>query len=408
MCGFPEARTRVATDAEFEARAHAVRMAFKAVIAGGGVAGLEATIALRALAQDAVSIELVSPVPEFTYRPMVVAEPFGRGRVHRFDLAAVARECGATLRLAGLERVDASSAQAILDDGATLGYDALLIACGTTHAPAVPCADTFRGPADVEMFRKLLVDADTTKVRSLVFIVPHGTVWPLPLYELALMTAVRVSRRPPSLTIVTSEEGPLDVLGPAASRAVSDLLAEHGIAVQCGAYPIAVKHGRLSLAPTGSVQADRFVALPLQRGITVPGAPRTPTGFIPVDEHARVVGLECVFAAGDITDYPVKQGGVAAQQADAAAECIAAEAGAAILPTPFRPVLRTVLLTGDGPRYLSSRLRDGAVSSVATSQPFWSPADKIAAPFLAPYLARAVSEKRARTQLPSPGTRSVH
>jgi sulfide:quinone oxidoreductase len=98
-----------------------------------------------------------------------------------------------------------------------------------------------------------------------------------------------------------------------------------------------------------------------------------------------------VFAAGDITSHLVKQGGIAAQQADAVAEVIAAEAGAAILPEPFRPVLRSVLLTGNGPRYLSSRLGSaGEISSVATTQPFWSPADKIAAPFLAPYLARRI------------------
>jgi len=365
-------------------------MAFRALIAGGGVAGLEATIALRALAPDLVSIELASPAATFAYRPLAVAEPFGRGRVHTFDLEAIARECRADLRIARLAGVDAGARTATFDDGSTARYDALVIACGTRHEPALPGAETFGEPADVEAFRRLLVAADAGQVRALGFVVPHGTVWPLPLYELALMTAARVSRRPPTLRVITSEEEPLDVLGPAASRAVSDLLVEHGISLECGAYPVAVKSGRLTLAPTGSVQADRFVAVPRQRGVALAGVPQTPTGFIPIDEHARVEGLDQVFAAGDITHYPVKQGGVAAQQADAAAEMIAAEAGASILPTPFRPVLRSVLLTGDGPRYLSSRMRDGgALSSVATTQPFWSPADKIAAPFLAPYLARA-------------------
>ena len=47
-----------------------------------------------------------------------------------------------------------------------------------------------------------------------------------------------------------------------------------------------------------------------------------------------------IFAAGDATDQPVKQGGLATQQADAAAELIAAEAGARVTPQPFRRVLR--------------------------------------------------------------------
>ena len=51
----------------------------RVVIAGGGVAGLEAMLALRELAGDRVDIELLSPSDEFVYRPMLVAEPFGSG-----------------------------------------------------------------------------------------------------------------------------------------------------------------------------------------------------------------------------------------------------------------------------------------------------------------------------------------
>ena len=45
-----------------------------------------------------------------------------------------------------------------------------------------------------------------------------------------------------------------------------------------------------------------------------------------------MLGVPDVFAAGDATAEPVKQGGLATQQADAAAEAIAAEAGAADRP----------------------------------------------------------------------------
>ena len=205
------------------------------------------------------------------------------------------------------------------------------------------------------------------------------------------MTARRPATQRASLAIATPEEAPLDVLGPAAARAVSELLAEHSIALRTAVLPVGVRGRRLALAPEGEIEADRFVALPEQRGIEIDGVPHLPGGFIPVDEHGRVEDLPNVFAAGDITSHLVKQGGIAAQQADAVAEVIAAEAGAAILPEPFRPVLRSVLLTGNGPRYLSSRLGSaGEISSVATTQPFWSPADKIAAPFLAPYLARRI------------------
>lgn len=366
-------------------------MPFRVVIAGGGVAGIEAALALRALAPDLVSVELVSPEPAFAYRPLVVSEPFGRGHVHMLDLRQITAEVGATLRISGLAGVEPAASRAIFDDGTSSEYDALVIACGTKLVSAVPGATTFAGPADVDTYRRMLDDIDSGDVTSVVFAVPHGTVWPLPIYELALMTARRPAKHEAKLTLVTPEEGPLHLLGPAATRAVSELLAEHSIALVAGAIPIEVRDGRLTLAPSGTVEADRFVALPAQHGIELDGVPRAPGGFIPVDEHGRVEGLTNVFAAGDITNYSVKQGGIAAQQADAVAQVIAAEAGAAILPEPFRPVIRSVLLTGNGPRYLSSHVRNGSdVSSVATTQPFWSPADKIAAPFLAPYLARRI------------------
>jgi CBS domain-containing protein len=100
-----------------------------------------------------------------------------------------------------------------------------------------------------------------------------------------------------------------------------------------------------------------------------------------------VPGLDDVFAAGDITRFPVKQGGIAAQQADAAAEMIAANAGADLTPQPFRPVLRGLLLTGRQPRYLRQEITGGAGDvSVASPEPLWWPPAKIVGRYLAPFL----------------------
>ena len=63
-----------------------------------------------------------------------------------------------------------------------------------------------------------------------------------------------------------------------------------------------------------------MIALPSLSGQRIDGVPQTRDGFVPVDRHGRVDGLPDVYAAGDITRFPVKQGGLAAQQADAAAE----------------------------------------------------------------------------------------
>src|SRR5690349_9859255 len=82
------------------------RSPHRVVIAGGGIAGLEALLALRALAGDRVELTLVSAQPDFVYRPLAVARPFGLGHARRTPLAEAARDAGATLKIAALESVD--------------------------------------------------------------------------------------------------------------------------------------------------------------------------------------------------------------------------------------------------------------------------------------------------------------
>jgi sulfide:quinone oxidoreductase len=100
-----------------------------------------------------------------------------------------------------------------------------------------------------------------------------------------------------------------------------------------------------------------------------------------------VPGIDRVWAAGDATNFAIKHGGIAAQQADVAAQAIAALAGVAEAPGPFDPVIRGILLTGGKPRYLSAHVTGGhGSSSQMTEAPTWSPATKIAAKYLAAYL----------------------
>jgi sulfide:quinone oxidoreductase len=92
-----------------------------------------------------------------------------------------------------------------------------------------------------------------------------------------------------------------------------------------------------------------------------------------------------VYAAGDATQFRPKQGGLAAQQADAVAAAIATDLGADTEPMPFRPVLRGLLLTGLTPRYLRSDPASG--SSLVDTEPLWWPPAKIVGRYLAPFLA---------------------
>jgi sulfide:quinone oxidoreductase len=364
----------------------------RVVIAGGGVAALEALLALRALAGDRVSVELIAPEPHFWYRPLAVAEPFGLGKARRLELSTVASELSAVFTLGSVAAVDAERRISRTGADAEIPYDAFLLASGAMPEPAIPGALTFRGPADAERFRGLLDELAAGEVQSVVFAQPRGATWSLPLYELALMTAAELAARSiggVELALVTPDHRPLELFGPAGSDAVGQLLAERGIDVHTNTLPLEAVDGELRLAPEGSLPADRVVALPRLRGARIDGLPQTLDGFVPVDAHGRVHGLTEVFAAGDVTTFPIKQGGIAAQQADAAAEAIAALAGADLTPHPFRPVLRGMLLTGTRPRYLHRELTlDSPETSWAGPEPLWWPPAKIVGRFLEPFLVR--------------------
>jgi len=365
-------------------------MATRVVIAGGGVAALEAALALHILAEERVEIALVGPEPHFWYRPLSVAEPFELGETHHYELGALAAAAGATFTLGTLQGVDAALHEAKTSVGA-IPYDVLLVAVGAAPTEAVPGALTFRGPADTDKIRRLLEELAAGEVRRVAFAVPWGAVWSLPIYELALMTAAHLEANRiegVELALVTPEDEPLQLFGRAGSDAVLQLLEERGIALHTGSYPAEAIDGELRLVPEGQIQADRVVALPRLRGPRLDGLPQTLDGFIPVDAHGRVRGLEDVYAAGDITNFPVKQGGIATQLADAAAEAIASGAGADLTPEPFRPVLRGLLLTGSQPRYLRHEITGGAGQADAASpEPLWWPPAKIVGRHLAPFLA---------------------
>ena len=373
------------------------------VIAGGGVAALEAALALRELSQDRVTVELVAPEPHFWYRPTSVAEPFGLGEVRRYELSELAHTAGATFTPGELLSVDVARRLAYTSSGSAVSYSKLLIACGAAPREAIEGAITFRGPADTAQIEHVLADIEAGDVRRVAFVVPAGAVWALPAYELALMTAAWLeSRRIEGVTVslVTAEEEPLEFFGQEASDAVRSLVEEKGIALMTRAQPAEFRPGELLLVWDRVVAADRVVALPRLRGPRIGGIPQTFDGFIPIDDHGRVLGMPGVFAAGDITTFPLKQGGIATQMADAAAEAIAAEAGADLVPSPFRPVLRGLLLTGAEPHYLRADLSyDRADESQASLQPLWWPPAKIAGRYLAPFLA-SVSGTKAGAEPP--------
>jgi sulfide:quinone oxidoreductase len=366
----------------------------RVLVAGGGVAGLEMLLGLRALAGDLVDLELLAPEPRFWYRPLAVTEPFEPGGAHNLELAAVADAAAAGFTLDRLVSVDADTHTARTGLGATIDYDELVIACGTLPRPTLDGTLAFRGPSDRDAFRALLSELERGIVRSVAFVVSGTAVWPLPIYELALLTATRLKQPAVDLdldvelVLVTPESAPLAVFGAAVSEAVGAVVADRGITLHTGCYASRYDGDRLELIPGLTLRTERVVALPRFEGPQILGIPQDDHGFIATDSNGRVQGLSQVYATGDITQFPIKQGGIAAQQADALAELIAARAGAPVKPERFRPVLRALLLTGGAPIYLRSEpTRGHGDTSTVSTEPLWWPPAKIAGRYLAPFLA---------------------
>jgi sulfide:quinone oxidoreductase len=358
----------------------------KVLVAGGGVAALEALIGLHKLAGDKVALTMLAPGEDLVYQPLATGDPFALGAVRRYPLRELASQLEVRRHVSGLARVDAERRVAVALDGTELGYDALLVAVGAVTVAPFEHAQAFHGPAQTETMHGLVQDVEDGYVRSVAFVIPEGASWPLPAYELALLLAGRAFEQSASLevTLVTPEAAPLEIFGPVGSAAVTRLLGEAGVRlVRATAARVPAK-GRVELADGTGLDVDRVVALPRLEGPRLAGLPHDDDGFIPIDEHARVVGVDGVYAAGDATAFPVKQGGLATQQADAALEHIAVAAGAALIPQPFKPVLRGMLLTGTRPRYL--RHRYGEHETEVAERALWWPPSKIAGRFLAPYL----------------------
>jgi sulfide:quinone oxidoreductase len=371
----------------FQSTSHPLQV----LIAGGGVAGLEAMMALRALAGDRVRITLLAPGPEFRYRPMTVAEPFSIGQAHRLPLAAIVADFDADLVSGALAAVEPADHLVVTGDGDRIAYDALVVACGTRLRPAFEGVHTIDDRTLGDTLHGLVQDVEGAYTTEIAFVAPEQTFWPMPLYELALLTARRAydMNVDVKLSIVTPERAPLGRFGAGISDELSRRLHEAGITFH-GSASAQFEGGELTLSPSGlRLRPGRVVALPLLEGPQIPGLPADPHGFIPVTEHYAVRGLDGVYAAGDATSYPIKHGGLASQQADVIAAAIAARAGIGIEPEPLRPVIRGMLLTGGAPLFVEAELAgdEGFRSTVSDVCP-WDLPEKIVARHLGPYLAR--------------------
>jgi sulfide:quinone oxidoreductase len=376
----------------------------RVVVAGAGVAGLETLVALRGLVGHRVALTLVAPEDDFTVRALDVIESFGLGRPQRYALAELAADLDATFVRDAVARVERDERVVALRSGGELAYDVLVLAVGAVPHPAYEHGVCFDRAHDADAFDEVVADLRDDVARRIAIVVPPGSAWTLPAYELALMVAALAS--PDELTLVTAEREPLSAFGaPAAELARAELEAA-GVELLAGVHATVPHETAVELSPGARLMCDRVVHLPLLSGPNCPGVPCDERGFVLVDDGFRVRDADDLFAIGDATAGEHKQGGLAAQQADVVAEQIAWRAGADHPPRPYRPVLRGLLRTVHGPRYLRAEPPGGILSAEVSDKCLWWPPSKIAARWLTPWLAardletRSVPEPR---RLPSGG-----
>lgn len=371
----------------------------RVVVAGGGIAALEVLAGLHALAGERVTPTLVAPVTGFSFRPLSTALPFTfRGERTR-TLAELAGGLGARFVRDGLTQVDESRSRILTRDGDFVSYDVLVVAVGArTHRGEGAARTWTRGREGNALFTHLLRELESGTVESVAFVVPRGAAWPVDAYELAFVASLAAMRGKPraKVLLLTAEETPLQAFGLGVGEAVADELTRARIELVTGVEvrdPDA-RDGRgnpddqgalLQLTPGSPLRVDRAVVLPVAHGPAIGGMRHDSRGFIPVDAHARVAGARRSFAAGDATSLSLKHSTLAASQATAAAEAIAAEAGADVTPTPWSGVLHGLLTV---PPHFSGApgspwLDDGEPATNC----LWWPPGHVAGRRLAPYLA---------------------
>ena len=363
----------------------------RVVVAGAGIAGLEAAAALRDLAGDRVRLTLIAPEPRFVQRALEPYGSFGITPPPPVAIATLTRQLDAVLVADRLAWVDRDARTVHCRSGAIHRFEGLVLALGARTGTRYDHAITLDDTAAQEL-RKLTADVLAARVRRVALIAPERMAWPLPLYEAALMIAARAAehRCELALTLITAEAAPLQAFGDRASEQMATLLAEHDIELHTDALCDVPAPGHVTVMSVGAhrpteLAVDRVLALPELFGPHVRGLPCAPYGFIPIDRFCRVVGMSTIYAAGDGTDYPIKHGGIAAQQAAVAAACIAAAAWADVRAGAFQPTIDGLLLTGGRPRRLSARLTGAQpFRSMMTAVPTDDPTVpvKLAAPYL--------------------------
>lgn len=352
----------------------------KVVIIGCGVAALETAIGLHEDDNVDVDVTVICPTNEFNYRPFAALEPFGIRHVDSMPIDGLLAGCEVRMIHDKVSRVDKSFGHVMTSRGELVDFDALVVTTGAEPVEGLRGAITIGGAAGTIKLEHLIRELDAGLVESVGYVAPSGASWTLPLYEMAMLTAARTRKRgyDVAVKLITSEQVPLQVFGEKAAVRVQQLLSDAGVELHTSTRSRLFAEGKVTTISGQEIAVERAVALPHLVGRRIPGLPHDPNGFLPTDGFGLVHDTEAIYAAGDITDFPVKQGSIAAQQADTVVSSLASRFGDERSPRAFKPRLHAILLSDQAQTFLRASDDGGPHRGADVSdEPLWEDAEKI-------------------------------
>ncbi len=321
-------------------------MARKALIIGGGFAGLEAAIQLR---KAGLEVTLVSNRPFLFIYPTSIWVVTGERSIDQvtLDLKDAARRHGFTFVTGAVESISAARRSAVVN-GAELAADHLVVALGGDRLKPKGIEHTFTlggAPENALRLREAL-DAllakgsgriamgfggnpkDTSAVRG-------GPVFEV-MFNVETLLRRRGLRHAFELTFFAPMPSPGERMGKKAVGAIQSMFERLGIAKRFGKKIDRFEPGGVVFEDQSKLDADLVLFLPAGDGHPVVKSsdlPKNEAGFVQVDDGCAAQGFPGVWAIGDAAalqgpDWKAKQGHVAEVMARVVASNVQAlEAG---------------------------------------------------------------------------------
>ena len=302
-------------------------MGYRVVILGGGTGGTLTANRLRRVYSEAeADITVIDQDDRHIYQPGLLFVPFGlataddivrpRGRqLHR----------GIAYIKSAIDHVDLGSNQVTLENGATLGYDVLVVATGAVLVPEETEGLTGAGWME-KVFTFYSLEGATALAAALgtfdggrlvVNVVDMPIKCPVAPLEFCFLADwyfhERGIRDQVQLTYVTPLDGAFTK--PVASTRLAGMLAEKGVdlVTEFNTGEVDGTDGQLAGYDGREVEFDLAVVVPLHGGAPYVG--RSPglgdeLNFVPTDEHTlQSKAAPNVFVIGDAANVPTSKAG---------------------------------------------------------------------------------------------------